>query len=57
MIRELVMEVTSNLPETATFEEIIDAIYMRLRIENGLDAVQNEELLTEEEVWEEIKKW
>lgn len=57
MIRELVMEVTSNLPETATFEEIIDAIYMRLRIENGLDAVQNGEVLTEEEVWEEIKKW
>ncbi len=57
MIRELVMEVTSSLPETATFEEIIDAIYMRLKIERGLDAVQNGDVLMEEDVWEEIKKW
>ena len=55
--RELILEVTSNMPETATFEEIIDAIYTQLKIEQGLDAVENGDVLTEKEVLEEIEKW
>ena len=57
MIRELILEVTSNMSETATFKEIMDAIYMQLKIEQGLNAVENGDVLTEEEVWEELKKW
>ncbi|MCI9245623.1 MAG: hypothetical protein HFJ30_00475 [Clostridia bacterium] len=57
MMKELVMEVTNALPNTATLEEIIDAIYMRLKIEQGINAVKNGEEYTEEEVLEEIKKW
>lgn len=55
--RELILEVTSNMPETATFEEIIDAIYTQLKIEQGLDAVENGEVLSEKEVLEEIERW
>lgn len=57
MMKELVMEVTNALPNNATLEDIIDAIYMRLKIEQGLNAVKNGEEFTEEEVLEEIKKW
>ncbi len=57
MIRELILEVTSNMSETATFKEIMDAIYMQLKIEQGLNAVENGDVLTEEEVLEELKKW
>ena len=57
MVRELILEVASSMPETATFEEIIDAIYAQLKIEQGLDAVENGDVLTEQEVLEEMKKW
>lgn len=57
MIKELVMEVTSTLPDTATFDDIIEAIYIRLKIEEGIkDAKKNKGLSTEELI-EEIKKW
>ena len=40
------------MPETATFEEIIEAIYAQLKIEQGL-----KDVLSEEEVLEELKKY
>jgi len=40
MVKELVIEVTSSLPDNAILEEIIDAIYMRLKIEKGLEQVK-----------------
>ena len=55
--RELILEVTSNMPETATFEEIIDAIYTQLKIEQGLNAVENGDVLSEKEVLEEMERW
>ena len=57
MIRELILEVVSSMPETATFEEIINAIYIKLKINQGLKAVEIGDVLTEEEVLEELKKW
>ncbi len=57
MIRELILEVTSTMPETATFEEIINAIYMQLKIEQGLKDVEEGKVLSEEDVLEELKKW
>jgi len=42
MIKELVMEVTNSLPDTATFDDIIEAIYTRIKIEKGLNAVKEE---------------
>lgn len=57
MMKELVIEVTSTLPDNATLEDIIDAIYMRLQIEQGLDAIENGDILSEEEVLKEIEKW
>lgn len=55
--RELILEITSNMPETATFEEIINAIYTQLKIEQGLDAVESGDVLSEKEVLEEIERW
>lgn len=57
MMKELVMEVINALPDDVTLEEIIDAIYMRLKIDQSLNAVKNGEEVTEKEVLEEIKKW
>ena len=57
MIKELVMEATNTLPDTATFEDIIDAIYVRLKIEEGIESTKSDEVLTTEELIKEIEKW
>lgn len=57
MIKELVMEVTNSLPDTATFEDILNAIYTRLQIEQGLKDVEDGNVSSTEELLEEMKKW
>lgn len=57
MIKELVMEVTSTLPDNATFDDIIEAIYIRLKIEEGIEDAQNNKGLSTEELIKEIEKW
>lgn len=57
MIKELVMEVTSSLPDTATFDDIVEAIYIRLKIEQGIKDSETNTGLTTEQLLEELKKW
>lgn len=57
MIKELVMEVTNSLPDTATIDDIIEAIYIRLKIEEGIKDAENNKELTTEELLEEIEQW
>ncbi|MBR3254720.1 MAG: hypothetical protein IKF97_00610 [Clostridia bacterium] len=56
-MKELVMEVTNSLPETATIDDIIEAIYIRLKIEEGIKDSENKKELTTEELLEEIEQW
>lgn len=57
MLKELVMEVTSTLPDTATIDDIIEAIYTRIKIEKGLKASKENTGLTTKELLKEIKQW
>lgn len=57
MMKELVMEVTSTLPDTATIDDIIEAIYIRLKIEEGIEDAKNNKGLSTEELLKEIEKW
>lgn len=57
MIKELVMEATNTLPDTATFDDILEAIYTRLKIEKGIESSKNDEGLTTEELIKEIRQW
>lgn len=56
-MKELVMEVTNTLPDTATFDDIIEAIYTRLKIEKGIKDSQDNNGLSTEELLKEIAKW
>ena len=56
-MKELVMEVTNTLPDTATFDDIIEAIYIRLKIEQGIEDSKINKGLSTEELLEEIEKW
>ena len=57
MIKNLVIEVANSLPDTATFDDIIEAIYIRLKIEEGIKDSQINKGLTTDELLEEIEKW
>ena len=57
MMKELVMEVTSTLPDNATIDDIIEAIYTRIKIEKGLKDSKESNGLTTEELLEEMKQW
>ena len=56
-MKELVIEVTSTLPDDATFDDIIEAIFIRLKIEKGIKDAENDKGLTTEELVKEIEKW
>jgi predicted transcriptional regulator len=56
-MKELVMEVTNNLPDTATIEEIFDAVLVRLCIEKGLKDIEDGKTITTEELLKEIETW
>ena len=51
------MEVTSTLPDTATIDDIIEAIYTRIKIEKGLKSSKENTGLTTKELLKEIKQW
>lgn len=57
MMKELVMEVTSTLPDNATIDDIIEAIYTRIKIEKGLKTSKENNGLTTEELLAEMKQW
>ena len=57
MVKDLVLGVTSTLPDTASFDDIIEAIYIRLKVEKGIEDSKNNKELTTDELLEEMKKW
>lgn len=57
MMRELVIEVASRMPENASIEEILDAIIVKLGIEKGLEDIEKGNVITQEELLKEIKTW
>ena len=57
MMKELVMDVASKMPDNASIEEIIDAILVRLSINKGLKDIKNGKVISQEELLEDIKTW
>lgn len=46
-----------RLPDDASFEEIQYHIYVREKIERGLDDVRTGRLLTEDEIEQRMSRW
>ncbi len=57
MMKDLVMEVTSTLPDNATIGEILDAILIRLSIEKGIKDIKEGNTISTEELLKEIETW
>jgi len=55
--KEAVAEIIRDLPDDATYDDIIYHIYVRSRIERGLKDVEEGRVFSQEEVEEMMKKW
>jgi len=55
--KENIIEMIKSLPDDASMEDIIEAIYVRKKIEKGLKDSEEGKLYTHEEARELLKKW
>ena len=55
--KENVIEMIKNLPDDISMEDIVEAIYVRKKIEKGLKDSEEGNLYTHEEAKELLKKW
>ena len=55
--KDEVRELLQQLPEDASLEDIQYHIYVRQKIQNGLEAVREGRLLSQEEVERRMDRW
>ncbi|TFG10822.1 MAG: hypothetical protein EU535_08010 [Promethearchaeota archaeon] len=55
--KENIIEMIKNLPDDINKEDIIEAIYVRQKIEKGLKDSEEGRIYTNEEAKELLKKW
>ena len=56
-LKEQVLEVVNSLPDNCTMEDIRYHLYLRRRMEEGLEAIEAGEGATTDEVRERVKQW
>lgn len=56
-LKAQVLEVVSSLPDDCTMDDIRYHLYLRRRMEEGLDAIEAGEGLTTDQVRERVKQW
>jgi predicted transcriptional regulator len=55
--KEEVRKMLEQIPDDATFEDIQYHIYVREKIERGLEDIQEGRLISQEEVEQRMSKW
>lgn len=56
-VKEAAIKLIQSLPETCTFEDIQYHLYVREKVERGIQAVDAEEVVSEEEADRRITEW
>ena len=57
MIKELAIEVINTLPDSATIEDIIEALFLSVKIKNGLKDIEEGNIISHEDMRKEIESW
>lgn len=57
MDKEQVKEIIDKMPDNSSLEDIQYTIYVQSKIQKGLKAAKNGEVLSQEEVEKRIEKW
>lgn len=55
--KENIINMIKDLPDNVSMEDIIEAIYVRQKIEKGLKDSEEGRIYTHEEAKEHLKKW
>lgn len=55
--KEQVQEILETLPEDASLEDIQYHIYVRQKIQQGMDEVESGQVISHEEVQQRLAKW
>lgn len=56
-VKEEVIALLNRLPDDATLEDIQYHLYVIEKVKNGLDSIEKEGGLTQEQVEERLSKW
>ena len=56
-VKESSIEMIKNLPSNCTLEDIQYELYVKQKIENGLEDIRNDNVLSEKEMDNEIRSW
>lgn len=57
MMKELALQTIKSLPEDATMDDIIEALFIAVKAQNGLKDVKEGNVISHEEMKERIKSW
>jgi predicted transcriptional regulator len=57
MQKENVKKIIDRMPEDSTLEDIQYTLYVQSKIQKGLEAAENGDTLTQEEVEKRMEKW
>ena len=55
--KETVKEILDNLPQDATYEDIVYEIYVKKNIEISKEQLKNGEIISEEQMNHRFEKW
>ena len=55
--KENVESILKQLPDDATYEDILYEIYVNQNIEIGLEQIKNGDIISEDQVLKRVKKW
>jgi len=55
--KEMVLTLINKLPDDATFDDIMESIYIQQKITKGIDQLEKGEFISHEDVKEKSKKW
>ncbi|MCI9177430.1 MAG: hypothetical protein HFJ28_02380 [Clostridia bacterium] len=57
MMKELALKVISELPDNVSIDDIIEALYLRLKIEKGLQDIEEGNIISHEQMKKEVEGW
>ena len=55
--REKAIKILEKMPDNVKMEDIIEELYLRIKTKKALKDVESENVISQEEIEQEIEKW
>jgi len=53
----MIIEVAQSLPNNITFDDFLEALYLRVKVEKSLKNIEDEEVISSKDLLKEIEAW